>query len=244
MMIALWVTMSFTTVRPGQLSIIASDCDTRPMSFVQDGERLGYEPAVARAVCELLGLEPRWFDLPVEQFYTALSDTDDYDVVWFNQAITQERRAWADFTRPYGRFDEAVLVPDDSPIYDIKDLTGKRLGGLVNSTNLALANDFPDLEIVPFPGQEGVLPQMLMALKQGDIDALVEDSLLLLTVEADDPNFRVAFQLPTQKPFGVGVVPGNRELLEALNSAINQLITNGTLAKLWAQWIPLKPFPF
>jgi ABC-type amino acid transport substrate-binding protein len=54
----------------------------------------------------------------------------------------------------------------------------------------------------------------------------------------------VAFQIPTQHPFGIGVLPGNRELLEALNQAINQLIVNGTLAKLWAQWVPYKSFPF
>jgi ABC-type amino acid transport substrate-binding protein len=236
--------MNFTTVRPGQLSIIANDSDTRPMSFIQDGERLGYEPAVARAVCDILGLEPRWFDLPVKQFYSALSDTDDYDVVWFNQAITQERRAWADFTRPYGRFDEAILVLDHSPIHQVSNLAGKRLGGLARSTNLALAEDFPDLELVAFPGHERVLPEMLQALEDEKIDALVEDSLILLTIEADDPRFRVAVQLPTQRPFGIGVLPGNRELLDALNQALNQLITNGSLAKLWAQWIPHKPFPF
>ncbi len=244
MLLAEWGTMSFTTVRPGQLSMIASDCDTRPMSFIENGERLGYEPAVARAVCDLLGLEPRWFDLPMAKFYAALSDTDDYDVVWFNQAVTQERRAWADFTRPYGRFDEAVLVQDASTIEQMGDLAGKRLGGLINSTNLALAEEFPDLEPVAFPGHERVLPEMLAALRDGKIDALIEDSLILLTIEADNPEFRVAFQLPTQKPFGIGVLPGNRELLEALNQALNQLISNGTLAKLWAQWIPHKPFPF
>jgi polar amino acid transport system substrate-binding protein len=236
--------MSFTTVRPGQLSIITSDCDTRPMSFVQDGERLGYEPAVARAVCELLDIAPRWFDLPIDHFYTALGDTDDYDVVWFNQAITQERRARADFTRPYGRFNEAILVQDQSPIYDLSHLTGKRLGYLSHSASLTLAEEFPDLELVKFQAHGGALSEMLKALKLGEIDALLEDALILLTIEADDPNFRVAFQRPTQTPFGVGVLPGNRELLEALNRAINQLIMDGTLAKLWAQWIPFKPFPF
>jgi len=237
--------MSFTTVRPGQLTIITSDCgDTRPLSFVQNGERLGYEPAVARAVCGILQVEPRWFDLPMDKFYTALGDTDDYDVVWYNQAITQERRAWADFTRPYGRFDEAVLVREDCPIYQISDLAGKRLGALAHSTNLALAEDFPDLELVTFPGHERGLPAMIKALESGDIDALIQDALILLTLEADDPRFRVALQLPTQRPFEVGVLPGNRELLEALNQALNQLLTDGTLAKLWAQWIPYKPFPF
>lgn len=235
--------MDFTTVHPGQLAIIASDFDARPMSFIQEGDRLGYEPAVARAVCEVLGLEPVWFDIIPEQFYPALS-TGNYDVVWFSQAITQDRRAWADFTRPYGRFDEAVLVREDSPIYAASDLAGKCLGTLAGSTALAHVEALPELEWVTFTGAEQTLPALLSALAKGTIDALMGDALPLLTAEADTNTLRVAFQLSTQHPFGVGVLPGNRELLEALNHALNQLIVNGTLAKLWAQWIPFKPFPF
>ncbi len=235
--------MSFTTVYPGQLSIITSDVDARPMSFVEVGDRLGYEPAVARALGQLLGLKPVWFNYAPEQFYPALS-SGQYDVVWFSQAITQERRAWADFTRPYGRFDKAVLVREESPIYQPKDLAGLRVGRLSIDTHLDLTEQFPDLEWVPFSAYSQVFADMLQALKQGEIDALLKDALLLLTAEADDANLRVAFQLPTQTPFGIGVLPGNRELLEALNQALNQLIVDGVLAKLWAQWIPYKPFPF
>ncbi len=235
--------MDFTTVHSGQLSIIASDFDARPMSFVQGGDRLGYEPAVARAVGDVLGLKPVWFDQLPDQFYPTLS-TGDYDVVWFSQAITQERRAWADFTRPYGRFDEAVLVREDSAIHAASDLAGKRLGALVGGTPMALTEDFPDLEWVSFAGADQTLPALLSALGEGAIDALVGDALMLLTAEADSTSLRVAFQLSTQHPFGIGVLPGNRELLEALNQALNQLIVNGTLAKLWAQWVPYKSFPF
>lgn len=235
--------MDFTTVRPGQLAIIASDVDARPLSFIQAGERLGYEPAVARAVGEVLGLEPVWFDIAPDQFYPALS-TGDYDVVWFSQAITQDRRAWADFTRPYGRFDEAVLVREDSPIQTVSDLAGKRLAAMADGTSMSLTETLPDLEWVPFKVSAQTRSILLRALAQHDIDALVGDALPLLTAEADTNTLRVAFQIPTQHPFGVGVVPGNRELLDALNDALNQLIVNGTLAKLWGQWILYKPFPF
>lgn len=235
--------MTFTTVSPGHLSIIASGFDARPMSFPQGEERLGYEPAVARAVCQLLDLNPVWFDYPIEQFYTVLS-AGQHDVVWFNQAITQERRAWADFTRPYGRFDEAILVPESSSIHEIQDLAGKRLGTLATRPAMLLQEDFPELDWVTFPDRDAAFATMLKALEQGDIDAILEDAVLLLTVEADNPGLRVAFQRPIQQPFGVGVLPGNRELLAALNQALNQLIMNGTLARLWAQWIPYKPFPF
>ena len=50
--------MSFTTVESGRLSIIASDFDARPISYLEGSNRLGYEPEVTRAVCNRLGLEP------------------------------------------------------------------------------------------------------------------------------------------------------------------------------------------
>ena len=235
--------MSFTTVESGRLSIIASDFDARPISYLEGNKRLGYEPELTRAVCQRLGLEPVWFNLPMADFYTSLSN-GKYDVVWFNQAITQERRAWADFTRPYGLFDEAVLVRKDSPVQSAKDLKGLKLGGLAGSTNLEVAEDFPDPEILAFPSSDQALAEMLDALRKGEIDALVDDELVLLAIEAIDPNLRVAFPVQTKLPFGIGVIPGNRELLQALNDVLNQLIEDGTLSSLWRHWIPNKPFPF
>ena len=46
--------MDFSTLQPGQLTIGASDFDARPMTYVESGQRLGYEPDVARAVCAQL----------------------------------------------------------------------------------------------------------------------------------------------------------------------------------------------
>jgi len=232
------------TVKPGQLSIATSNIAARPMSFMDEGQRLGYEPAVTRAVCDRMGLEPVWSPVPMQDFYTELS-TGKYDVIWFNQVITQERRAWADFTRPYGRFDTAILVKEESPIEVKADLSGKRVGVLQGSTTHLLLEMFPpDIEVVSFSGQDQVLASMLEALYEGTIDAMVEDELLLMAAEAQDSGLRIAFQLPTQRPFGVGVLPGNRELLDGLNDSLNALIADGTLAKLWGQWIPFKAYPF
>ncbi|MFE4106223.1 substrate-binding periplasmic protein [Almyronema epifaneia] len=234
---------SLSTVQPGKLRIIASGFDARPMSYMDEGRRLGYEPATARAVCEKLGLEPVWYDFPLDKFYSQLS-SGQYDVVWFSQPVTQKRRAWADFTRAYGRFDVAVLVRDESTIEAVEDLKEVRLGASADSTELDLINQLPDLEIVEFPGSDRLLPEMIEALQAKTIDAVLDDALLLLAVEAMNPDLRVAFEISTQMPFGIGVVPGNRELLDALNYGLNQLIAEGTLAKLWTQWIPYKPCPF
>jgi len=233
----------FSTVETGCLHIIASDFDARPMSYLDGGARSGYEPTLTRWVCDLLGVEPIWHNTPMAEFYTSMQ-TGHYDVVWFNQAITPERQQWVDFTRPYGLFDEAVLVKANSPVQSPADLAGLRVGGLADSTNLALAATFPAVTIVPYPGSDQVLPEMLEALRRGEIDALIDDELVLVVAAEEDEQLRLAFDVPTRVPFGIGVQKGNTALHQAIESALNQLIAEGKVADLWEAWIPWKPFPF
>jgi polar amino acid transport system substrate-binding protein len=131
--------MDFSTLKAGQLTIGASDFDARPMTRVEDGQRLGYEPDLARAVCTKLGLEPVWLNLPMAEFYSTLQ-AGKCDVVWFNQAITEERLSHSRFTRPYGYFNEAIIVRADSTIHSADDLRGMKLGGLADSTTLTWEN--------------------------------------------------------------------------------------------------------
>lgn len=235
------------TVQPGCLNIVASDFDARPMSYLtDDGHRTGYEPELARIVCKHAGLKPVWHNLPMADFYTALDPAKDlpYDVVWFNQAITPERQQRVTFTTPYGLFDEAVLVRAGSSVSAPVDLAGQRVGGLADSTNIALVEGFPEAEAVPYPGSDKVLPEMLAALRAGEIDALIDDELVLLVAAAEDPRLRLAFSLPTQVPFAIGVSKERQLLSEVLENTLFALIADGTMAQLWSQWIPWKPFPF
>ena len=236
------------TAQPGLLNIVASDFDARPMSYLTlEGNRTGYEPELARILCQRLGLTPAWHNLPMEDFYTALKSENfhkqPYDVIWFNQAITPARQQIVSFTQPYGLFDEAVVVRAKSAITSPSDLTGKRVGGLADSTNIALVERFSGAEAVSYPGSDKVLPEMLAALRAGEIDALIDDELVLLVAAAEDQALHLAFTLPTQEPFAIGVKKERQALLDALNHELSVLIEDGTMAKLWAQWIPWKAFP-
>jgi polar amino acid transport system substrate-binding protein len=234
---------SLLTAKPGYLQIIASDFDARPMSFLGANGRMGYEPELARLICHRLGLEPVWHNLPMAEFYTAIQ-TGDYDVVWFNQAITAERQAWVNFTRPYGLFDEAILVRSVSKIQSPADLAGLCVGGLADSTNIALAANWNNVTTVPYPGSDKVLPEMLVALRAGEIDALIDDELVLVVAAQEDPGLKLAFTVPTQVPFAIGVAKQRPALIAALNQTLEAALADSSLAKLWQTWIPWKPFPF
>lgn len=235
--------MDYATLTAGHLTIGASDFDARPMTYVEDGRRLGYEPDVARAVCDRLRLEPVWLNLPMAAFYSTLQ-AHACDIVWFNQAITPERQGHSCFTRPYGLFNEAVIVRAESPIHAAADLRGKKLGGLANSTNIELGDQFDGVELVPFPGTDQVLPEMLAALRTGEVDGVVDDELVLVTAAEADPGLRIAFTVESQHPFAIALRPDSEKLLAVLNQTLDQLETEGVLQRLWEEWMPWQPFPF
>ncbi len=118
------------------------------------------------------------------------------------------------------------------------------MGGLADSTNVELARSFGNGEIVAFPGSDRVLPEMLEALRKGEIDALIDDELVLLVAAEEDPNLRIAFSVPTRIPFGIATRKGNTALVAELDRVLDELIADGTMAALWREWVPWKPFPF
>ncbi len=235
------------TMQPGHLNIVASDFDARPMSYIDaEGYRTGYEVELARVVCDRLNLKPVWHNLPMKDFYTSLDPNQNkqYDIVWFNQAITPARQQQVDFTQPYGLFDEAVLVKQPSSVTAPEDLANLRVGGLAGSTNIELVDGFSGAKAVPYLGSDKVLPEMLSALRAGEIDALIDDELVLIVAAEEDPKLRLAFSLPTKAPFAIGVSKAQPMLQEKLDATLSAVIADGTLGQLWEKWIPWKPFPF
>lgn len=235
--------MNNPTLKPGTLTIGASNFDARPMTYVEDGQRFGYEPDVARSLGAKLDLEPVWLNLPMAEFYSTLQ-AKKCDIVWFNQAVTPERQIHSRFTRPYGLFNEAIIVRKADGIQAAADLRGRKLAGLADSTNIELGEQFEGAELIPFPGTDKVLQEMLAALRAGEVDAVVDDELVLITAAEADPNLAIAFTVETQHPFAIALRPDNTDLLDALNQTLDQLEADGTLKTLWAKWIPWRSFPF
>ena len=49
------------TIKGNKLTLICSDLDARPLFWTEtDGQRFGYEPQVAQAVAQLMGLDLTW----------------------------------------------------------------------------------------------------------------------------------------------------------------------------------------
>ena len=122
-----------------------------------------------------LGLELRWAFLAWADFYPAVSE-GRVDGIWCGQGITPERQLLADFTSPYAVFDESLVVRADNPASAPDELAGQRIGAIEGSTNMTLAQTFPGVELVGFPGTEPVSNE---AILEQPCDVLIPAAILI-----------------------------------------------------------------
>lgn len=205
--------------------------------------REGYEPAAATVVAAAMGRRVEWVMVPWNDMIPSVQ-RHEADAVWCGQSIIPSRAEQVDFTRPYGVFNEALLVRKGSGITAPGALAGLRVGAIAGSTNMALAQTFPGAVTVPFGGEsDDVFGEMLAALESGAVDGVVDDDLVFVPL-GDDPRFEVAFTVRTQNRWGVGVAKDRPELREAIDAALATVIGDGRLEAVWRQWLPGLDYPF
>ncbi|MEA2180524.1 MAG: polar amino acid transport system substrate-binding protein [Solirubrobacteraceae bacterium] len=226
------------------LRLICMDADAMPLfGPMRGGARPGYEPEVAELLAAVLGRPLVWVLSPWAGFADAL-DAGAGDAVLCGQGITDARRERVDFTRPYAVFDESVIVRAGSGIASAADLAGRRVGAIAGSTNMALAETFAGAERVPFGGAtDDVFGEMLDALRDGGVDAVVDDDVALLPL-AGDPAFDIAFTVATRNEWGLAVAKARPAWRDELDGALSTLVADGRLETAWTRWMPELAFPF
>jgi polar amino acid transport system substrate-binding protein len=226
------------------IRFVCIDADAMPLfGKSRGGVREGYEPAAASLVAESLGRPLEWVFKPWVEMMNAV-DAGEGDAVWCGQTITGERRKRADFTRPYAVFDESLLVRAGSGMQSPGGLADKRIGAIAGSTNMALAETFEGAELVPFGGEsEDVFGEMIDALRAGEVDGVVDDDVAFLAL-ADDPDFDIAFTMPTRNEWGIAVSKARPEMRDQLDAALAAVIEDGRLGECWKSWLPALSYPF
>jgi polar amino acid transport system substrate-binding protein len=228
------------------LRLACLDADAPPLFSLwtpQHG-RTGYEPGVAEALGAELDRPVEWVRVPWVDMIPAVQ-RGDADAVLCGQGITAERRAKVDFTRPYAIFHEGVLVRRGAGIHSAKDLVGRKVAAIENSTNMTLAQTFAGAIPVAFgAGSDDVYADMLAALLAGEVDAVVDDDVVFVPLGATHPDYELAFTVQTANKWGIAVSKDRPDVLAEIDAALGRLIETGALREVWNRWLPTLDYPF
>lgn len=197
------------------------------------GQLTGYDVDVARAVGEKLGVNVEFVETPWDSIFAAL-EANRFDVVANQVTISEERQQKYDLSEPYA-IGEGVIVTraDDDTIRTLDDLRGKTAAQSTTSNWAQVARDAgARVESV-----EG-LTQAMALLSQGRVDVVVNDSLSIYDYLAttNDTSVKIAGNTGEKSEQGFAARK-NSGLLPDLNTAIEELKADGTLAQISQKYL-------
>jgi polar amino acid transport system substrate-binding protein len=114
--------------------VFATDATWPPMEFVgPDKEITGFAIDYMKAAGKEAGFNPVFKAVAWDGIFAGL-DAGNYDAICSSVSITDERKNAMDFSTPYFKVRQALVVPKDSTAKTIDDMKGKTLGAQISTT--------------------------------------------------------------------------------------------------------------
>ena len=221
-----------TAIQTNGKLVVALEGAWQPWSYHDESDTLvGYDVEVSRAIAEKLGVEPEYVESDWDSLFAGL-DAGRFDIVCNGVEVTDERAKTYNFTTPYGYIHTALAVrKDNEDIKSFEDLKGKTTANSLASTYMELAESYGATV-------QGIdtLEETIQLLTAGRIDATLNADVSFydyLNVHPD-ADFKLVAQTEDASHVAIPVRKGDdsASLLEAINTAIDELRADGTLKAL------------
>lgn len=220
-------------IRSGTLNV-ASCLTFAPFgSLDQSNNPQGFDVDVATAMATALGVKVKIVDTTSANRIPNLQ-TKKVDAVVCNFTTTAERAKQVAFSDPYIVAGEVMLVKKSSGISTLKDLSGKTVAVTKGSTNGdAVKAGNPEAKIQEYDTSSAAV----LAVKQGQADAMVEDSNFLNFQAKTDSSLKVTKDSVVPLEYnGIGVPLGDATWLQWVNTWLREFNTSGQANALYKKW--------
>lgn len=222
-----------TTVEPGKLTM-STNAAFPPYEMTDDnGNIVGIDVDVANAIAEKLGLELQVDDMDFDAALLAVQNGKS-DIVMAGVTVTEDRQLVMDFTNSYATGIQVVIVPEDSDIASLDDMSGKLIGVQRGTTgDIYCSDDFGEENVIKY--DDGLTA--VQALNNGQVDCVVIDNAPAQEFVEANPGLKILDTEYTNEDYAIGVAKGNTAMLDAVNGALAELKADGTLQSIVDQYI-------
>ena len=177
------------------------------------------------------------FDLPGR---FAAVRSGDADLAISTTTITCRRREQVEFSTPYYRAGQRVLVNSDSGVAGLDGLAGKRVCAARGSTSLQKVLATPS---GPIPVGVPSVTDCLVRLQLGEVDAVSTDDVLLAGLAAQDPRTEIVGLPLTEEPYGVAIDPAAPDLVRFVNAVLERRVEDGRWRASYQRWLETRLGP-
>lgn len=208
-----------------------------PMNYYdENGELTGFETEFTKAVCEKLGVEAVFQEIEWEQKELELN-SKNIDAIWNGLTVTEERKENMAFSTSYVRNKQVVVIKADNAdkYTDIASMAGASCAaesGSAGQTAIESDEVLSQNEFVSSSAQKDVL----LEVKAGTVEIGVIDYVMAKASVGEGTDYSDLMIVEgvelTPEEYAIGLRKGDTETLEKINSAIDELVADGTLKAL------------
>ena len=251
LVLALLLTVTFmlvgcnTTTNQGgtQRLVVGMECDYSPFNYtetektavnvpienVPGGYADGYDVRIAKRIAEALGMELVIRAYEWSGLIPALR-ANEIDLIIAGMSDTEERREQIDFTNPYYRSEEVVLMSTNSSFKNatsINDFSGAKVIGQTGTIYADLVPQLVEKGAVAGTNLDTV-PQILNAIKTNVVDVTIVELPVANGIVAQNPEFTFVRLNPgfevSESDVAVSIgIRKNYELKARINEVLNSI---------------------
>lgn len=193
----------------------------------------GFDIDIVSYVADGLGLELVVKDSGFDGLQSGLSlNAGECDLAASAMTITEDRAQNLAFSDGYYDSLQSLLVPTDSEIASIADLSGTRVAVQQGTTGESYAQENAEgAELVSFPSDA----EMYQAILAGQVDAILQD-LPANVPHTADGDFTIVEEYDTEETYGLAMKKDNDALVDAVNGQLTEMRDSGQYDEFYAQY--------
>jgi glutamate transport system substrate-binding protein len=200
-----------------------------------EGKPEGFDVEIAKIIAGEMGIAAdniQWVET-VSANREPFIQQGKVDMVVATYTINDKRKQVVDFAGPYYVAGQDIMVRKGNPL-GVKgpdDLAGKRVCSVTGSTPAEnIRANYPQAKLTEFD----VYSKCAEALKNGQVDAVTTDNVILLgLISNDQESFELVGKTFTEEPYGIGVKKGDTQLRNFINDTLDKAKADGRWLQAW-----------
>lgn len=214
---------------------VGFDAEYPPYGYMdENGQYTGFDLELAQKVCEINGWTYEAVPINWDSKDMELS-SGSIDCIWngFTMTGREDEYTWS---VPYIDNSQVIVCSKDSGIESIEDLAGKTVGVQAASAALDALNSDDRKELTASFGslQEfSDYNSAFVELQSGSIDAVAMDiGVANYQIKSRGEGYKVLDEPISTEKYAIGFKKGNDELKDQVETALMQLVDDGTFTEL------------
>lgn len=205
--------------------IMVTEAGFAPYEYYENGEVVGVDVDIAREIAKYLGktlvVKDIAFDSIINEVKTGKADFGAAGI-----SYSEDRAKNVDFSINYAVSKQVVIVNNNSSITNVNGINNKKIAVQLGSIADTFVTD--NIKNANVVRQKKYLAA-IEDLKTGKVDCVVMDELPAKEIVSKNEGIKILDGSLTNDSYGMIVKKGNKELLDAINTVLQNLKDEGKI---------------